>query len=156
MVGQNLGADRFNKAEEAAWIGLKVNFVIMISLAFLNFILAPYLIRPFTNSPEVMSIAITYLRIAGFSFAFLGVQEVVSGALKGAGKTIEQMLFRVLTLWVVQIPFAYFLSHVFGWGVVGIWWGIFFAKLIGAGILVAWFRRGTWKQKVIKTDPAIG
>jgi len=156
LVGQNLGADQFRRAEKSAWIGVKVNFAIMMLLAFLNLVFAPQLVRPFTSSPEVLSIATTYLRIAGFAFAFLGIQEVVSGALKGAGKTVEQMIFRVLTLWVMQIPFAYLLSYTFNWGVNGIWWGIFFAKLIGATALIVWFKRGTWKQSVVRGDLAKG
>ncbi|MGM0438828.1 MAG: MATE family efflux transporter [Patescibacteria group bacterium] len=154
LVGQHLGADQPNKAEESAWTGVAVVFIVMTSLAFLNLVFAPYIVRPFTSKPEVLQIAVKYFRIAGFAYTFLGIQMVVSGALKGAGKTFAQMFFRVLTLWILQIPLSYFLAHNAGWGVDGIWWGIFFSKLFGCLFLLLWFKKGTWKNKIVKTVPA--
>ena len=155
LVGQNLGADKDDRAESAAWTGVGVVFIIMLFLAVLNLIFAPQIISPFTKEAEVIAVATKYLRIAGFAYAFLGVQMVISGALKGAGKTLEQMFFRVFTLWVLQIPLSYGLAHQAGWGVDGIWWGILLAKFLGCLTVVFWFRKGSWKQKIIKTEPVL-
>ena len=155
LVGQFLGDGKPEKAEESAWTGIKVVFSIMIILAFINLLFAPQIIKPFTDTAQVAEIAVKYSRIAGFAFALLGVQMVISGALKGAGKTFTQMFFRILTLWVMQIPFTYLLAHNLGWGTDGIWWGVFFAKLFGCLILLLWFKRGTWKQTVIETAPVL-
>ncbi len=155
LVGQNLGADRSEEAEKSAWAGTGVVFLIMTGFAFAILFLAPFIISPFTNQPEVVGMGTDYLRVAGFAYMFLGIQMVLSGALKGAGQTFAQMFFRVLTLWLMQIPFSYFLAFRLDWGVDGIWWGIFFAKLIGCLLLIVWFKQGTWKKKVIESEPGI-
>ncbi len=155
LVGQHLGADQEEGADKTAWTGAGVVFLIMTLLAFLNLFLAPRIVSPFTDSPEVLEIAVKYLKIAGFAYAFLGVQMTLSGALKGAGKTMTQMTFRVLTLWVLQIPFSYLLAHRAGWGIDGIWWGILFSKFLGCAAITVWFRKGSWKQKVVETEPVL-
>lgn len=149
LVGQNLGAEQYDEAGKTAWMGAASVLTLMLGLAVLVFMVAPYIIEPFADEPEVINYGVEYLKIAGFAYAILGVQMVLSGALKGAGKTVAQMFFRVLTLWIFQIPFSYYLAFVLDWGPQGIWWGILLAKLLGCSILVLWFSRGTWKEKAI-------
>ncbi len=149
MVGQHLGAEMPDEAGKVSWLGTGVTFAFLLGLAFLLLFLSPYLVGVFTEDPEVISIGTEYLIIAGFAYSFLGAQIVMSGALNGAGKTIPQTFFRLLTLWGFQIPFSYLLAHTFNWGRQGIWWGILFAKVLGLLVLIIWFSRGTWKTKEI-------
>ncbi len=150
LVGQNIGAEKFEKAEKTAWKSVNVLFGIMVVVAFVGLVFAPYIIEPFADEPEVIRIGVEYLRIAVFAYTFLGIQMVIAGALKGAGRTGIQMFFRIFTLWILQIPLSYYLSHVGGWGPSGIWWGIFIAKLVGVTVMALWFRRGTWMRRVIE------
>lgn len=155
LVGQHLGADNPEKAEEAAWKAFGITFLFMSVLVIFLIFLAPQTARLFSQKNEVISIAVKALRITGFAYVFLGIQIVLSGALTGAGKTAKQMLFRVLTLWGLQIPISYYLSNQIGWGTDGIWWGILTANFLGCLIITIWFKKGTWKSAVIKTKKVL-
>ncbi|MGM0419456.1 MAG: MATE family efflux transporter [Bacillota bacterium] len=149
MVGQHLGAEQPDEANRVSWLGTGVIFTIMLVLAILFLVISPWAIALFTDDPEVIRIGANYLRISAFAFVFLGAQIVLSGALNGAGKTLQQTFFRLLTLWIFQIPFAYILSNIMNYGRAGIWWGIFLAKVVGLLLLILWFKRGTWREKAI-------
>ncbi|MFW5790206.1 MAG: MATE family efflux transporter [Bacillota bacterium] len=149
MVGQHLGADQPSEANKVSWLGTGVLFGTMIVIAIGFLFISPGLIGLFTDDSSVIQIGAEYLRVSAFAFAFLGAQIVLSGALNGAGKTISQTFFRLLTLWVFQIPFSYLFANQLDFGRQGIWWGIFLAKVLGLLILIAWFKKGTWQTKEI-------
>ena len=154
LVGQHLGADQPDEAEKTSWLSAGIILLIMIIIAIIMLFAAPFLVNLFTDESEVIELGSYYLRIIGFGFAFLGVQMVLRGALSGAGKTVQQTFFNLMTLWVFQIPLSYIFAHYLGMEVIGIWWGIFTAKLLGMTIMAIWFKRGTWKSKVIEDSDA--
>ncbi len=149
MVGQHLGADQPDEAGRVSWLGTGVSSAFLLGLAILLLVISPYIMAIFTDDPEVISVGTKILQILGFAYTFLGAQIVLSGALSGAGKTVQQTFFRLLSLWAFQIPFSYALGYTLDWGADGIWWGIFLAKVAGFFALLIWFRRGTWKTKEI-------
>ncbi len=149
LVGQHLGAGQQREATKTAWIAVGAIFSVMLAVAFLFLALAPFVGRIFTDEPRVIATTTTYLRIAAFAFAFFSVQEVIRGALQGAGKTMQATFFNMLTLWGLQLPLTWTLGHAAGWGENGIWWGILLAKLIGAVCILLWFMQSKWQRKVI-------
>jgi len=150
LVGQHLGADQPESATKTAWTGARViiSFMFVLALAFLA--LAPYIMRIFSDEPEVIRMGTDYLRFGGFAYMFLSVQQVLGGALEGAGRTVEKSFFLILALWGFQIPLSIFFSSVLDFGVYGIWVGVLIAKILGVMAILIWFSRGTWKQKLVE------
>ncbi len=152
LVGQHLGADQIPDAEESAWTSTKVTFGVLIVVAAVAMLAAPVLVAIFDSTPEVVRIGTEYFRIAVFGYTFLAVQQVLCGGLRGAGNTMEDAGIRIVTQWGIQIPAAYYLSSLMASS--GVWWSVFLSRLFGAVLSIFWFRRGTWKQKVIEDEPA--
>ncbi len=149
MVGQNLGAQKVDRAEKSTWIS---SIVIMGLLTLLGlivvFVPAP-IITVFNNNNEVVKYGVEFLRIVGLSFGFLGVRIVIGGSFRGAGNTIAAMILASIALWGLRLPLAQYFSVNLDWGTSGIWWGMFISNLVSAIIGVLWFKRGTWKDNVI-------
>jgi len=150
LVGQHLGADQPDQADISVFVGVSTISAFMLIGAIFIMFTASYLLIPFTDEIEVVKIGTEYLRIAVIAYIFLGIQDTMSGALRGAGRTGMQMLFQIFTLWLLQIPLTYSLANIVGMKETGIWWGILLAKILGCLTLFIWFKRGTWKQKVIE------
>jgi Na+-driven multidrug efflux pump len=91
----------------------------------------------------------SFLRIVGFSFGFLGVRFILGGSFRGAGNTVVAMVMAIIALWGIRLPLAHFLGNYLEWGTRGIWWGMFFSNFITAIIAAIWFKRGSWKEKVV-------
>jgi len=149
LVGQHLGGNQDKNAEKTAWTGAGVIFSLMFFLALLILVGAPHLMRIFSDEPEVIEIGSNYLRIGGFAYMLLSVQQVLGGALEGAGRTVEKSFFLILNLWAFQIPLAYLFSNILDFGVNGIWLGVLLAKVGGVSAILIYFVRGTWRQRLI-------
>jgi Na+-driven multidrug efflux pump len=88
MVGQNLGADKVNRAERSAWISTGIILVVLTLLAVVFNLFPRTIISIFNSNPEVIEIGVSFLRIVGFSFGFLGVRFILGGSFRGAGNTV--------------------------------------------------------------------
>ncbi len=158
MVGQNLGAGLPDRAERATWIGAGSMMGILTALGALIYLAAEHVGGIFLPADDVQALlhTATYLRIAAFSFGFIGVMNVVNGAFRGAGKTAVAMTFSIITLIGLRVPLSYSLAGFTSLGTHGLWWGVFLSNVIGGILATAWFRRGGWKQRLIEDEPVPG
>jgi len=56
------------------------------------------------------------------------------------------MLNTMLTLWIVQMPLAFILSHFTPLGVYGVRWAMAISIVMRAAIYVIYFKQGRWKK----------
>ena len=146
LVGQNLGAQRPERAEASVWRASNVSagFLCTVGVGFL--LGAPWLVSLFTHEPEVARHAVSYLRIVSLGFPFYGYGMVVSQSFNGAGDTRTPTLINLLVFWALQIPLAWGLSHYLTLGVESIFATLAFSFSVFAVVSVLAFRRGTWKR----------
>lgn len=149
LVGQNLGAEKPNRAERSVWITGVVNmvFLILVGIGFLVF--AEELVRLFTDEANVISIGASCLRIICIGYIFYAWGMIIAQAFNGAGDTTTPTILNFICFWIVEIPLAYYLSMQAGFGEQGVFISIVIAEsLLGVlGVLV--FRRGTWKTRIV-------
>ncbi len=145
MVGQALGANKPERAAQAAWMAAGYNTVFLAVISATFFALAWPIVGIFTTDPEVARHAVACLRTVGFGFVLFGLGMTLSSALNGAGDTWTPTWINLGAFWCFEIPLAYYLARVAGWGSEGVYYAITIA--FGAHALVsAWvFRRGGWK-----------
>ncbi|SEL23496.1 putative efflux protein, MATE family [Haloferax larsenii] len=158
IVGQNLGAQKPERAESAVWLAAKVGASVMVVTGVLAYIFAEPVVAFFISTgtqsaAQTIDLGVEYVRIRAFEFGFIGVLQVVLGAYRGAGNTKTALTFSLLALWLGRIPTVYLLSFQFGFAETGIWLGMAVGQIIGAIAATAWFTRGTWKQSVVDADP---
>jgi len=149
LVGQNLGADRPDLAEQAAWesVLLGCAFVGTMGLAF---IFVPELLMSiYTTDPEIISLGAIYLRIMGFSQIHQAVGFVFLGAIRGAGDTKFVMWVTAFSSWAIRLGMTWALINVAKTGVTGAWWAMAADGLFKAIVSLLWFRTGNWKRAVV-------
>jgi Na+-driven multidrug efflux pump len=152
LVGNNFGAGRLERVHETFRVALKYSFFVMVAMLGIVLPFAGVLMRVFTNDPEVVAIGRQYLYIEGLVYyAYIILFSSVS-LMQGMKRPMPALwigLYRQL----VAPPIIFFLfSEVFGWGLTGIWWGIFTVTWSAALIALALSRRGADKG-IAATEP---
>ena len=143
-VGQAIGRRDPRGAIAAGWtaIAMGVSFMAMAAAVFL--VMPGLLIRSFTDDPVVIDIGVTLLFVAAVFQLFDGLQGVTTGALRGLSDTHTAMLWNLGGHWLVGLPLGYLLCFRWGYGVVGLWWGLSVGLMIcGVSLIVVWRRKGT-------------
>ena len=141
-VGQAVGRRDPEGAMRAGWTAIAIGVGFMATAAFVFLAVPGLLIRAFTPDPGVAEIGIALLFVAAVFQLFDGVQGVTTGALRGLGDTKTAMLWNLAGHWVIGLPLGYLLCFRWGYGVVGLWWGLSSGLIIcGVGLLAAWMRK---------------
>lgn len=149
LVGQNLGAQQPERAERSAWISLILSEGFMIACSLVLLLWPSQIVRIFNSEPEVLEIAVTYVRIAVSGYVVMGFTSTLMNVLSGAGDTVPPMIFSLITAWGVQLPLAFFLPKVGDLGVYGVRWAISSGFIIGSVLFLVYFRTGRWKRKKV-------
>ncbi len=143
FAGQNIGAGKYNRVMKGMKVSLLMGLIYTISTGILLLIFAPQVIGIFTNNQEVVNIGIYIMKFFCPFYWLIGILQIASGSIRGAGKTMETMLvflfslciFRVAWIWcamkISHELFAVMIIYPLSW-VVG-------ALLI---LLYAW--KGKW------------
>ncbi|MEO5925947.1 MAG: MATE family efflux transporter [Bryobacteraceae bacterium] len=149
LVGQNLGAKKPERAEQAVWrTGLfNMLFLGAISVIFIAF--ADPIIGAFTTDPEVVPIAVSGLRILALGNVSYAYGMVLTAAFNGAGDAVTPTILNLVCFWAVQIPLAYYLAITLGMGPSGAWSAILVADTLLAVLAMVIFKRGKWKGTVV-------
>ncbi len=159
LVGQNLGSNNPERAQQSVWTGFFITFSYMLFLAICYVTIPDVFIKPFsyradpTEFVAIHNITIILLRFVAFYSLFDAMNVIFSSALRGAGDTrfIMSILLFISVL-VLIIP-----SWIF---VVLLQKGIYVAWTIATIYVIALavlfftrFLKGKWKtMRVIETQ----
>ena len=146
LVGQNLGADKPERAERSAWRATKYNTYFMTGLGIWSVIAAPWITGLFTSDPEVMRYGTACIRIFGIGYPLYAVGMIMVQALNGAGDTATPSVLNLISFWLVQIPLAWWLAEPMKFGPYGVFWAIVASESLLTVLAVGMFRRGRWKH----------
>jgi putative MATE family efflux protein len=150
LTGQNLGASKPERVKDIfKWgVVLTSSTTIFISLIVV-FLSKPILIMfGLGNDANVMDIGITYLHIVGSCYVFFSIMFISNGIINGAGHTIITMVFSLLSLWVIRVPFSWLLSKT-SLGITGIWVAAALSFVVIMIVSLAYYFSGRWKNSVI-------
>ncbi len=149
LVGQNLGADKPQRAEESVWLAAKYNAIFMACTGVFLVVFANAITGLFTSEPDVLRWGTTCMQILGLGFPMYAVGMVVVQALNGAGDTGTPATLNLICFWLVQIPLAFYLATKTPLGPNGAFIAIVVAESLLTILAVLMFRRGTWKQQTV-------
>jgi putative MATE family efflux protein len=142
-VGQNLGAGRPDRARQAGWLAVRLATALTSCLGVLFLVAPEPLARIFTDDPAVVKAAALYLRIVAPAQLVIALENVLEGALSGAGYTFWTMTW-IVAFSVVRIPLAELAAPRFG--LAGVWWIISLTAMARALALAALWRWGQWER----------
>ncbi len=161
LVGQNLGANRPERAAHSGWVAFGVGCGMMCAMGVIFFIFAPEMFRAFCPNPEqrdVITAGVPVLRLEAFAEPALASVIIFLYALRGAGDTRTPVLFNLVGLLGIRVPLAYLLTMkqfnlgiwgtwpAFDLGLLGAWLGMFVDLFVRGVFFLRRFAGGRWQR----------
>ncbi len=146
LVGQNLGAGRPDRAEQAVWRTGLYNLIFLGTIGIFFIIFATPVVHLFVKDPAVIPIAATALRTfccGNLAYAYV---MVILQAFNGAGDTLTPTIVNFFGFWVLLLPLAWSLAVPLRMGAEGAFLAFVIAQLAIAAASIVLFRRGRWKR----------
>ncbi|WP_346237163.1 MATE family efflux transporter [Niabella insulamsoli] len=149
LVGQNLGANAPQRAEQSVMKTVKYNVIFMLSVSVIFFLAGDWLVSFFSEVQNVQHVAKTAMYIMAAGFVFYGVGMVMINAFNGSGDTWTPTKINFAGFWLFQIPIAYLLANYFEMGATGVFVAIPVAETAITIVSFILFKKGRWKMQKV-------
>jgi putative MATE family efflux protein len=149
LVGQNLGAEKPERAVRSVWITGYVNIIFLGIIGLILALIPSSFISFFIDDPEVIRYGSSCLRIMSYGFVAYGLGMVMVNSLNGAGDTVTPTWINFFCYWLLEIPLAYFMAVYLNLRENGVFISILIAETAMTLSALYFFRRGKWKLKKV-------
>lgn len=144
LAGQFYGAKKFEDIITTKKHSLIMSVSALSVLWLLIFIGGERLVKFFVpDEIEVIAISVHFLRIVALFLWTYSIQFVIAGMFRWLGEVRIPMVITLVSLWVLQIPIAYFGAKTYGPD--AIWWSLPIANVLATTVAWVWYE--TWKRK---------
>ncbi|MCY7539832.1 MATE family efflux transporter [Bacillus pumilus] len=148
FAAQFIGAGNINRLKDVIKIGLGLNFAIGGFIIIIVYLFAPQILSIFLTDSKTIDIAFSLVVITLWSYLIFGTAQIVAATMRASGTVLWPTIFSICSIWLVEVPVAYVLSHYTTLGIKGIWIGYpaaFFVNLL----LQYGYYQLVWKKKQI-------
>jgi MATE family multidrug resistance protein len=148
LVGNAVGAADASLAKRSA--KLATTLVIAASIIIGAVILAgrSLLASLFTKDPSVHATVMSLFGILLIIIPLDCLQTVIDGILRGVGKQSVAFKIKLVCMWGVRVPMAFYLGFYTSAGIAGIWWGSAIGLAVTMAIYVVLVLRINWDKEV--------
>ena len=146
FVGQNLGAEEFDRAKKGARFGILCSLLIAEGIGVITYVFSPVFIGAFCDSQAAIAFGVDKAHICALFFCLLAATHCLSAVLRGAGRAMVPMVvmlsvwcvLRVSILWIA-VPITQSINTV-NW-VYPITWSI------STVVLLIYYRKSDWLHR---------
>ncbi len=155
MIGQNLGAEQYERAMQVARRGIAATFLALVGLYGLTLLLRRPMFSLFVADPPVIREGVWYIALFGISIPFFGLFDASAAVFRGAGHTVPPMIMAIVRLWGLRVFLSWLFGYQLGFGTTGMWVGMTLSNVLAGAALYVWVRQGTWRRRLVRTAPAL-
>ena len=142
MVGQNLGAEKVDRAKKSAKGAAFAVAGYLWTIGFIAIFFGQSVLSHFLHeTPLILGYMFLLCLSCGYAFSAFGI--TFNGTARGAGDTIMPLIIISLAYFLGAVPAAYFMSRTF-LGVEGVFIGYFVGMVLYSTMMSIYFRSGRW------------
>jgi putative MATE family efflux protein len=146
VAGQNLGARKPDRAEQAVHIAARYGFAGGAFLGIFFFFFPRQLLAVFgMDEPVVVEIGVQLLRVLSVSGLFITVALAYTGGLQGTGDTKSPLYISIISQIVVPLGICFVIQQTGRLDPIDIWLAILAGHVTRCVLSVLRFRQGKWR-----------
>ena len=154
-TGQNVGAAKYDRVHEGVKQGSMIALSFAAAITAILLIFGRFLFDIFTDTPELVELAVSMMRIMALGYLGVAVTQVLGGVMRGAGDTVTPMWISIISTIIIRVPVAYLLAYLtrsetYPHGApIALFGSLMISWTLGMIISVIVFARGKWKEKMM-------
>ena len=147
LIGQSLGAKRRYLARRFAWLSVGLGMTFMACTGVLLYVFAPEMMTLLTPYTDIQELGVMILRIEAFAEPLYAAAIVCNGSFRGAGDTFVPSIMNFTSMWIVRLPFSWYLAYPMGMGIKGVWIAMATELCVRGLIFITRMKGKRWMKK---------
>ena len=157
VAGQNLGAGRSDRAEEAVHVAAGFGLGAAAIVGSLFLLVPRHLLAVFgMEDPVVVAIGTQLLHVLSLSGLFVTVALTYTGGLQGTGDTRSPLYISIISQVILPLGTCFVIQRTGTLQPIHIWLAILAGHVTRAGLSVLRFRQGRWRGIEVDIVPKAG
>ncbi|PFA25187.1 MATE family efflux transporter [Bacillus cereus] len=148
FAAQSIGANQFDKLQKVVRAGILMNYIIGGILIAFIYLFSREILSLFLTNPNTIEIAHSLVMITLWSYLIFGHAQIIGATMRASGTVLWPTVIGIVSIWLVEVPVAYYLSYHTNLGIKGIWIG-YPAAFIVSLLLQYGYYKFSWKKKRI-------
>jgi putative MATE family efflux protein len=145
MAAQNVGAQKWDRVNATARVGVLFSVVLTGSIVILIEILDKHAMGLFLPpAADALQVASHMNRIVTWSFIFFGFSMVLFGVVRATGAVMMPLAILTFTLLLIRFPVAAIMQSKYGADAV--WWSFPASSAVSAVLAVLYYKFGGWRK----------
>ncbi|MDX1382203.1 MAG: MATE family efflux transporter [Thermoanaerobaculia bacterium] len=153
LVGMFYGARRLDLVSDIARYALTRGFTIAVAVSAGFAVFAPWLVLPFTDSPEIRRIAAQYLRFAALAFPSFPFSIMIGRALQGLDRGAPELVLSLLRVLLISVPLAAVFTFTLELPLHFVWVAMIVGGWTAATLAITWWRRALARELRKAAEP---
>ena len=147
FMSQNLGAGNLPRAKKGTGVAMRLALIITFASAAVLFLFAPSLVAIFNQEPDVVRYGTMFLRMNVFMLAFCCPNQVVAGAMRGAGDSRTPMLIMLFSFVLFRQIYLYIATSICNTAAV-VGFGYPVGWIVASVLVELYYMSGKWEKKI--------
>lgn len=146
MVGQALGSEQVDIAEESAKFSARVNIIVLFIFSIIAMSIPQGIMKLFTDVKSVIETGIPMIRIVIPSMILAGWAIGLGSVFTGSGHNIPYLISSIISRWIVQIPMLYIITSLLHLPILYAWLSFIAAEASELLTIHYHYKKGEWKM----------
>lgn len=146
LIGHYLGA---RQPDEAKAFGYRILAIGLVSICLFGIIVWQFItpwVDLLTRDAVVAAEAVSYLKWNMLAIPFTLTSMILAGAFNGSGATMYNMFIMGGATWLLRLPLAYGLGHIYLANAEGIWIAMFCSQIVQSLTLLYFYTFKNWQR----------
>lgn len=149
LVGQQLGANEFEKAKDTAGKVIAFSTFCTVLTSILMVLMSGLFPALYNTSDEIRRLAANMIRITAVLMPMQAFLHAIYFTIRSGGKTGITFLFDSGFSWCVAIPFTYCIVHFTSLPILQVYASYYLLDIIKSTVGFILFNKGIWIQNIV-------
>lgn len=149
FTGQNIGAKRYDRVRKGMKVSIGMGVGYAVAIGILLLIFGRQIMQVFTSNQQVVEYGVEMMKYFCPFYFVLALMYILAGTIRGAGKTVEPMLFFLASLCVFRIIWIY-VSMAVAHDIRLVYAGYPSSWILGAILMLLYTWKGKWMPEQMR------
>ncbi len=148
LVGMFYGAKDYANVKLIIKYGMLRSILVTTIGSMIIFILAPIIVKGFSNEPEIQQIAITYLRLIVFVYPLISIGMTSGRVMQGLGMGLPMLVTTSIRVLGISAPLALYFNYILHKPIEWMWYAMMMSTVIAVSTAALWLKYALRKRMI--------